>query len=1159
MSKKALTIERESNVRSGFQQETMQATQIAEGAGVDGALLNKLGTSIPTPFARLHLFHSAFLEVNANGRDAGANYRKIISLALDMLEFLYLNGASSSMEILKWNVDEQTNFLNNSTSKHQRFGATLNSCWTDNNYTGRDIYLFSYKNNLIGGTSPLSLVYTSPNISETYQGLSRGHQLFDTTDPVDLIDRELEFRLYIYKLWKTFYVQFSSGLLGSSLTQYISNTFNKDVEETPIVGQIMNQFSALADPLKELLNPTDGSQTLKKIPLGGGYANLGDGSIPLLVKDLSNVAFKSDYVIKNTVDYFKNYEVNGQAKIMPAPLVLNKDGIGARYVNETYWINGSIPPSDASIAPYDRILPNTEIKYPYLMAEDLMQDKIIEVSYDIQKSKFQTGLPHNTKYLLPLKSEFFKYFKPEDLDGMLKIEEETDNMTGAVTKVTVYLTIPLKGGRDIALSKEYSDENNTIVHTYNGEVAFNIGIFPFFVDISNIQSAGHNVNLVSNEYDVLLLNKAENAKLEFFNTNKPDYKFQNVFKDSNSNILGEISEDIRSTKNKVGYESKYYHINKPFDAIEVSVKANGIEGSGLVLPLMRKVESDTYSNSFTFGVDFGTTNTQVAYSKNPSEPVKTFSISINGASEDESQTVFLNDHEVIGGNHLLSAGFGTMEEMDTVARQEFIAPEVPTVTFPMRTSVCEIDNLSTKTSDEIHLFGSINIGFNYANELVKDQNAKSRNRYVTNLKWDYAGDPKSYDRIRNFFQELLLMMRNKAVLNNGTRNIKVVVTYPQAMNGGDRRNFKDAWKEAAKNIGLDPNNIDFQYESIAPYYSFSRKKGLNHIYVNMDIGGGSTDIIYLNPATGGDKMTYSVLFAANDIWGDGCNVLMQGGQNGFLVDYERSKFFNSKPDTKKNEYQRVKSRANDSSNIINYLFKNDTTYEFSRFIKGSSQILLPLLHYTALIYYMSLIIEAHDLAYPKTISFTGMGSKYLNLLGTDEELAKLSDAIMDYAREKEDSRLSILFADNPKEVTAEGAVIIQTAVSRGIPLINPESWKCYGVLNEEHDTKVYKKDIEENEYRNDILSHYEKIVDMMLKDNRFRSMVSQLGFSTVLNALPSKAEFMNIFTDSYNAYQQIYIRKHNSDNADALVEESMFFWPLKNGLYQLGEKLSNQQ
>ena len=81
MAQKTLTIEQQSNVVNGFKKEPMNITGIPEGANVDGNLLHKLGTSIPTPFARLHLFDSAFKEVVDNQiTDSDNNYFKLRDL-----------------------------------------------------------------------------------------------------------------------------------------------------------------------------------------------------------------------------------------------------------------------------------------------------------------------------------------------------------------------------------------------------------------------------------------------------------------------------------------------------------------------------------------------------------------------------------------------------------------------------------------------------------------------------------------------------------------------------------------------------------------------------------------------------------------------------------------------------------------------------------------------------------------------------------------------------------------------------------------------------------------------------------------------------------------------------------------------------------------------
>lgn len=1157
MADNTLTIENTSVVVDGFHNEEMKIANIQEGANVDGALLNKLGTSIPTPFARLHLFDSAFTEIADANAEVGYavvnpenNYMKLVSVALDMLEFLYLNGDSSEMEIIRWNVDSQAAALKSSFSpKHKKFGEALESAWNDGNYAGRDIYMFKYGNEFIGGTSPLSLVFTNPNLRARFQGLTNNHMLFDTSEGVDLLERAKEFRLYLYKL----YIANSASLSTLSIGKYITARMKQDLAENEDMDMEMSKFNNLLSAqamMAELQSPKDGSQSLVFLTDGAGPLTLplaGGGIFRLLVKDLSNVAFSTDYRIKPTREHYKNYMLNGASRTMKTPLVLNNEGLsGARYIDTTYWISGSIPVSDSTIPVYDRKLPRTEIEHPYLMASDFLQDTIIELSYNIQKEKFYTGVDEDTRFLLPLNTEFFKYFAPEDLKGMIGLDQHLDQM-GRIISVTVTLRIPLEGEREIILKKEYKEENKQIIHAFAESDTFNIGIFPFFEE----------VNSEENHYNVMAVHTTSDFSLRFYNSSRPAVPFE--IKDENGN--GEYVCVERTTRATDKYTTKHYEIEKAFDIIEVSVTGGGLKGKGIILPHMRKIDSQYPANNFTFGVDFGTTNTQIAFSTVDNGPVETFHVDVQGGPNDEVQMVYLNDHDIKNDRHLTEYGFGMFSDMHDIAAREFVTPELSKSQFPMRTAVCEVDNLSSVQKPG--LFSSLNIGFNYSNE-ISGQDGK--NRYRTELKWDYSNN-RAHDRIRVFFEELLWMMRNKSILNNGGRNFNVVVTYPQAMDGGVEQDFKQQWKKAAENVGFDPNRIEFQLESIAPYYSFSRQKGLNDAYLNMDIGGGSTDILYYNPKKDGDRLTFSVRFAANDIWGDGCNPMLEGGNNGYIRFYETTDYFKNLSDEKAEKYRNVKNNArksaesaSKSSDIINFLFKNDDDYEFVRAVKRSKLALLPVLHFTALVYYMAHIVESFDVDAPKTLTFTGMGSTYLSMLGDTEHLEKLANAILDSANEKDGSKISIIFAENPKQVTAEGAVMIHNASALGIELIRPERSVCYGVEDEEAgETRITIGDIREDKEREKVMSIYKSIYRMLDDDQRVREILSGMGLDKALSVIPSEANFMELLDDSFESYRQIYQRSHKGDADKTRVQESLFFWPLKDGLFKLGVDIAEKK
>ena len=206
--------------------DTNRVPHITDTVG-SGIALSKMGTSIPTPFARIFLFKTAFEMVNgsADGADDNSAYGKLVSECLDFLEFIYLYG--DAINLKTWNVNGNITALKNSPSKgHKILGKSLENFAL--NLGVKDIYLFYYNGVLIGGTSPFTLVYTSPNWQRVKNitnacGLA-GNQLFpDYSQPnavaTPLYKRDLGFRTMLTR----YYVAFRDvhGMSATSFFKYI--------------------------------------------------------------------------------------------------------------------------------------------------------------------------------------------------------------------------------------------------------------------------------------------------------------------------------------------------------------------------------------------------------------------------------------------------------------------------------------------------------------------------------------------------------------------------------------------------------------------------------------------------------------------------------------------------------------------------------------------------------------------------------------------------------------------------------------------------------------------------------------------------------------------------------------------------------------------------
>ena len=206
--------------------DTARIPHITDTVG-SGIALSKMGTSIPTPFARVFLFKTAFEMVNGSpdGADDNSAYGKLVSECLDFLEFIY--GYGDAIDVKSWNVASNISALKNSASKgHQVLGKSLENFAL--NLGVKDIYLIYYNGVLIGGTSPFTLVYTSPNWQRVKNitnacGLA-GNQLFpDYSQPntvaMPLYKRDLGFRTMLTR----YYVAFRTvpGMSATSFFKYI--------------------------------------------------------------------------------------------------------------------------------------------------------------------------------------------------------------------------------------------------------------------------------------------------------------------------------------------------------------------------------------------------------------------------------------------------------------------------------------------------------------------------------------------------------------------------------------------------------------------------------------------------------------------------------------------------------------------------------------------------------------------------------------------------------------------------------------------------------------------------------------------------------------------------------------------------------------------------
>ena len=215
-------------------------------------------------------------------------------------------------------------------------------------------------------------------------------------------------------------------------------------------------------------------------------------------------------------------------------------------------------------------------------------------------------------------------------------------------------------------------------------------------------------------------------------------------------------------------------------------------------------------------------------------------------------------------------------------------------------------------------------------------------------------------------------------------------------------------------------------ESWAPFYSYDRTFGAGEVYMNLDIGGGTTDLIFFlnnQPA-----LTTSFRFAGNSLFESrkGNNPF----DNGFVSKYERimrSEFGDDFTKTDIIDYIK-ESKGLLSTDLISYFFSYNS---FSKKLMLDSEFkLLFLLHNSAVFFHAFQVLEmSHIDKLPGYIGISGNGAKLLEItngvsdLNRPKGMATLVSMIIKKVFKKEVlPRIELQILENPKESTAIGGI-----------------------------------------------------------------------------------------------------------------------------------------
>jgi len=1126
---------------------------------------SKVATSVPSPFARMYLFDTAFRMVS-DQLDGDTVYHQLVSDCLDIIQLLFNTGnGNPHIKFKQWNRGERIAKLRSNPDghPHKLLANSLELFFTNKFSDVQDITMIYYKDILLGGTSPLTLFFTSPNWHREMEenGIIISSTTGDVYFDLDYAPLHLRDKVFVEFIWK-FYLANRTILNErcNGFSTYIRNTIAKHLKEYE--RKVNNEWEDYINNTHKL---NDEYQKINVIPNSSTYLQVNNlfayavksGGIP------SKIESESDFLMVTSSDkYTQEVDADGNPTNPLKPLVLVKGmNIPGTYTYDNSPWNPSTEIRRSAI--FDtfgnpiplalRYLPgNSQIQYPFVTAEDFLEDNLIKMPFKMNDKKFLTGYSGDFNFLLPIKKEYFNFFTKEDLYKNIEILP-LDN------KVTVKLKIPIrntKGISNVILTKDYDFANTIFAQCKAG-----LAISPFY----RIKDADEKLQKL-NEYTVLFADKNDKLKvqsLEFWETD-------NIVTKKSINVT---KPEPRTPKG-ISAASYYYKVNSAFDLIEllISDDSNKVY-SGLIIPLFKEVYILQNNKSFTFAIDFGTSNTHISYTDlTTDKKPKAFDISENGM-----QMVLLNrpgDSKIIAEKYIgKTAGWGDFEFMNSLVNREFIPAIIGKefgshVSFPVRTATCEKSSFQGENPD---LFGNINVGFFIDSDETKPENCN----YQTNLKWLFEKRTNPYDshRIGAFLKGMLLMIRNKVIMNGGDiEKTKIVWLVPLSMKHGAVENFTVIWKKVFAEVFKETCNnlLDPIHESVAPYFYLKHNPDANikdfADALNIDIGGGTTDAMFFMRKSE-TYLSTSFRFAGNDIWGDGFN--RNEKDNGFIKNLIELR--------KKSKQNRVKEDVifdifmNDatltSEDVTSLLFRYDEHFKFSESINRNNPTLklLFFLHYSAIVYHLVQLIEVKELNIPRYFTFTGKGSQYINNMCSNDGLTRFTKLLFKaYTNLVIPADFKVVLTANPKEATANGAVLFVNSHDKDKISLSKDDiinhWGCeqsFQTNFRRNATKIGEVAINV-EFNKSVLKNVQTFIEKTLKNEDIIDFLSEYEVQNIeeyVNFLANDdASLSGELFDSYHSLLQHFKNVNENDG----ISETFFFLALKDSLYALSKKIVKQ-
>lgn len=750
---------------------------------------------------------------------------------------------------------------------------------------------------------------------------------------------------------------------------------------------------------------------------------------------------------------------------------------------------------------------------------DYFTPTIIKLPYRISRQNFTAVTYDNSDtnerdydFLLPFKPEVFSLFNGNQIDSKIHINRNS---------VTVTLRYNGKGYKKEYATEPFTINMGRIIDMKTAKQNLDIGIFPNILSCKDTENNYFKVMVVAADEDKAAKTLCiDNVQLSFYKSNSgtliPISEMNPVTTGANFCVRPAV---VRSKTDNTDCGTKFYELyNTSFNVIKVTIPG----GSGLLMPIWKKSTPST--DAFTYAIDLGTSNTFMSRCKN--------------GTSNQPEMLVMNAPMV---NYLHetpeNAQFSLAKRIESSifdkaqknVMTEFLPPIIDgrEYKFPIRTALCGI----RCNPADIKLFDNHNIAFFYEKQMQNDnQNIR------TDIKW-----AEEEGLLRVFIRELLLIIKCDILEHNGDLALTRLVWFrPLSFMGTTKATYEQVWKEEAQKIlNISSSNIKCFSESEAPYYYFKKKNYIkdSDAVTVIDIGGGSTDFVYFkdnNPI-----MANSIHFGCDVLWENGYVDFADAKDNGIYKRYKDTLHFSNKNLETINEDFKIEKGVK-TKDIINFWLSNEKACDIIKLLNRDFKAVFAY-HLTAILYYMASMYKDSGCEAPKTVVFSGNGSKYIdNFVCSDPRvLRKIINHVFSKVYGGEHS-INLELPKERKEST------------------------CYGGLYRDPNTddvqeKVYQGDASLNyQTVGDINKRLTSLLDALKKKysemaKLYKEVLDLLKQQQILDSTADTTKYVEKAKEDmstpFNTYYKTQVKERFSD--ETILHDSVFFIPVIDRIFEM--------